>query len=919
MEEIIFEINMETKPTISKAQKFISCDNYVGAYYEDIIKLYEISEDFDLQLKASSQDISPINDIDFNHSYKNLIISATDNYMKLRKLSSNKNLEEICLLNGQEKNVLFSKFNPKLDNILISSGYKNIELWDITKYTNVNYISTNLKAKALKWNASGEYYGYIHDNKEFKINDIDNNILTNDEKYIDNFEFIDNLKYVTFHSNNCIKIWDIRNSISPLKEIKSFDCNYQYKLYDRINNYIYCFDNVPSFKILDLNNCNIIYENLPNEISSIKNIIILDNYYFKQDETTNFIQQEPNEKIDIIKIKNNNKTGKTLLSHSSENIKNKKTLDEYINDIPYKISDIYQFKDFLEIKNDKYYNIKNYMHIPEIKKELITISTQLLPERKKYVEEYLDENHTYKDIYDEYINYIKLIIRDNTNKKLLEKYLKFLKLNEGDLQLKYKNLENYLTEVEFYKVIFNKKEYNENFGLTKIKSEKENLIDYLNELKDAKNINDLNNIKSKIKPVNEYSYFNQPITSENEELSFFKYRMLLYYDIYNNDDKNLIDKLNSQSSLIKTILKKNFLNKENIIKNDAKFNMLIALIISPQDNEYNNYILNLIDSSMCTKEEIKEINSKLLLPENKDILSILNDFSYNLDYICKENILDIILNKNESFIKEDILYNYDYLLTKKEEEIKLNDIKLFLKDIFKKKTFKNIFKLLYNDEELKIINENSFIDDYIDNHLFLIPFKNDGFCGITDRFGFNTYIMFDDEILNNNTNLILDDNFTKALKISRFVIIAFHEFNHYIYSYILHSNNYIKIFFDSPRKKEYKIREGGLLMELILFGQNIQKFNIEQGLYVLNATNYDKTEKQFQKDFINVKNKNLNIGGKFSNFNSLSKNNNFNILKRTVYIKAKPKNFLESDEKRKRYHCVLGRGKLYKTNSFEED
>ena len=80
----------------------------------------------------------------------------------------------------------------------------------------------------------------------------------------------------------------------------------------------------------------------------------MDNYYFKQDETTNFILQEWNGKIDIIKLKNNNKTGKKLLSHSSENIKNKKTLDEYINDIPYKISDIYQFKDFLEIKNDKY-------------------------------------------------------------------------------------------------------------------------------------------------------------------------------------------------------------------------------------------------------------------------------------------------------------------------------------------------------------------------------------------------------------------------------------------------------------------------------------------------------------------------------------------------------------------------------------
>ena len=145
-----------------------------------------------------------------------------------------------------------------------------------------------------------------------------------------------------------------------------------------------------------------------------------------------------------------------------------------------------------------------------------------------------------------------------------------------------------------------------------------------------------------------------------------------------------------------------------------------------------------------------------------------------------------------------------------------------------------------------MIKQDSFIDNFVDNHLFLIPFKSGNNCGLTDRFSCNSYIFFDDDITSNNNSLI-DDKITYALKTSRFIIIALHEFNHYIYSYILHLNNYIHITFDSPRKKELIINEGGILMELILFGEEINKISLEQSIYILDEKNYDKTEKQFQK------------------------------------------------------------------------
>jgi len=69
------------------------------------------------------------------------------------------------------------------------------------------------------------------------------------------------------------------------------------------------------------------------------------------------------------------------------------------------------------------------------------------------------------------------------------------------------------------------------------------------------------------------------------------------------------------------------------------------------------------------------------------------------------------------------LYNYECLLFEKNNDINLSKIKLFLKTILKGNMFKNIYKLLYTNEDFDIISKDEFIDDYIDNHLFYILIK----------------------------------------------------------------------------------------------------------------------------------------------------------------------------------------------------
>ena len=369
---------------------------------------------------------------------------------------------------------------------------------------------------------------------------------------------------------------------------------------------------------------------------------------------------------------------------------------------------------------------------------------------------------------------------------------------------------------------------------------------------------------------------------------FFKIKLILYYAISNFDYTNPDDgenKFNSQKKIIKEILKKKYLENDNIIKNTNKLNWLISLINEPDNDEINEYILNLLDPNTNKEKDINEINKELIKKENEMLLSEINLINENPKNICKNNLIgylhkDIttIINKNTD------LFSYD-------------------KDIFKL-----IFKILYKNEEVEIIKQDSFIDDYVDNHLFLIPYKSNNYCGITDRFSCNSYIFYDSDI-SYITKVNIDDKVKYALKTSRFIAVTLHEFNHYIYSYLLHLNNYIELSFDSPRKKELIINEGGLIMELILFGEEITKINLEQSIFILDEKNYEKTEKQFQKEFIKAKGGNLYIkGSHYSQFNNDIINQKYFEKIRSIAIKAKVKKLDKFKEiYKRRNNCVLGR------------
>ena len=915
-----FDINFQTKKMSFQndiRSMIISNQNYLSYICKDIVDIYNLYQNnFDLKYKTSIYFDNYVNHINFNPNYPQLLLTSLQNSeIKLWQISgSNEKCEEKCVFKGHSNYVQYGLFNPIFDNLIISSDNNNIKLWDITKYINVaNFRQQSIKN--LQWDTTGKYYGFINKNfKGLSINEKkDNETIFSIEEKINDFIFIKEDELLTFN-NNIIKKWNIKQNNN--KPIQTFDikCKSNY-LKDNYFNYLYFLDE-QTIRIFDSFKFNIIKEKNINNFNPFYPIL-LDNYFLKDNTITNILNMK-NNGYDIIKIENEEEV--RLINKKPQ--KTTTDFQEYMKNVIYQISDYSKLLNYNEneiIGTDSLIKSKNYLKIDEIKNELEEIiKKESIFERKKKVEEDIKTEYIVNDIKSEYLFYLKLLIRDNTNKALIKKYLNFLKCNEQQLNtiLEEQYVEKYKDEIKFYEVCFDIKEFKEYFNEIKV-SEEDNLKQFLSKLVKITNEKELINFK--LKEINEFknnSFFNQPINISNKELYYYKNKIILHYDILNNDYYKYYEKFKIKQKLIKQILDKNILENNIIINNEDKFNLLIYLIIYPEDDNINEYLLNLLISNKCNDNDIKDIinktNFKLIISNgNKFLLN--GELKYdNIQYLCKDNFIikydkNIYNNTTNIINNKEELYCFDFLLNNSLSNDSLNKIKKFLKEILKSNVFNKLFKFLYDEKYKDFFNDNDFVNEFIENYFRFIPYKSNNNCGMTDRFSSKSYIFLDEkEILKNLSEKEIKD----ILKIGTIIVITVHEINHNIYSYILHFFNYLNLSFESLRKQKiYDIREGGFYIELILFGKIINEISLEEVLYILNIDNYNKSLTEFQKDFMNLKQEDIKIKGIFSELNKIIERENFenirNISIKTKYVSNHSMKDIKIDVPMRR-NCVLG-------------
>ena len=193
----------------------------------------------------------------------------------------------------------------------------------------------------------------------------------------------------------------------------------------------------------------------------------------------------------------------------------------------------------------------------------------------------------------------------------------------------------------------------------------------INFLKDLSEIEDLDNNFDKIfqyrfkrlKNIDEISFFNQAIDLNNEDLFYYKSKIDLCLNLMtNNDFLKEFDKFNSKQRLLKKLFEKNIFENKEIIKNDDKLNFFMFLIIVPQEDDTNEYDLNLLSSNNFIDnidDVISETKFKKCIIEGKNAITRDETIFYydKLKDLCKDNFIKYFKSKekiNNKYNIEDI-------------------------------------------------------------------------------------------------------------------------------------------------------------------------------------------------------------------------------------------------------------------------
>ena len=855
---------------IKKADKFKANTKFILILINNKIFIfnYETSSLLKETIKINKKN----NYFDFHCNNETILYVCDGTNVAIYEIENQK-VKVLCVIEGHFTDVIYASFDPFKPNIFLTVSENHmIKIYNITDNLSMNIINLDVifdeeinfgceKIGVLTEKNEIIYFEYMNFNKK-NIKKYSENKL-NDIKY---FHFLndDLLIVITSASielvENCNKTQQY-NLITKDEILSTF-----YSTKKKILIIIY-LQEIQGFYINNENQIEKIFifqQSVENHI--IKPIYIKENL-LNQNEICKINQSYSSKIISFSIINNSIKPNNNKLEDNNEKIIIKE-IKKNICDIPL----------LLSINNNDYSSnncskSKKYFEIDEIKKELILIKNRNLLKRKKFVEDSLKQLDEIFEIQKKYIFLLKLLINDNTNKELVKKYLEFLRDNKEELKKIFIDyFEEFEDELDYNSKVLTVEEKNQLYKAT-VESEKDKflkLFDSINGYNKDKN-EDLTKFRNYLKECDNYfendiSFFNMNLNLLNNELFYYRNTNLIKYNL----------------KILYNIIKEKKSNKdiEYLLKLELK---------KIQAN------LNLCKDYIKNSSDLKKINSiiiSFIFCKNNDEFKS----AFNLITLANEDI-NILIKSNDKNIIE-FLNIYEYI------DIKLEKIKQFFKNVLPLECFKSIFLTLYGNDEYYPFQNKEFTDKFVEDsfEVLNIPLEND--LGLTDKFTMKTYFI---PFLSKINTLCLDSE-KKILRNGSFVKTGSHEIGHNFVNIKFFMEN-CQISIETPRKKSIKDSEGGIYVELALFGRALDEINLNEALYILNEKNYEKTFIDFQYGFNNIKIENLKVEGVFGD---LCKN----ILLDQNYINNARSIFITSHlshGKEKKIYCknrndVIGRG-----------
>ena len=823
--------------------------------------------------------------VKFHPNYNRIFLFADKYGLKIYEIKKDKfELEKKIIINEPTQNINIAEFSKTDDKTIATCSQNSIKVWNFKESFNICNILLNDKANIIAMQIYKNFIFYF---------DALESIIT---KYdFITFEKIKEYKVVSpkfiIISEN--KILSIKNFIISIDDNDSKE---ELKISQN------CLNTFHDDKLQLLYLC--YFHKI--DVIDIKTMKIIFTYKDKETMTKFFFFNNISEetKYANFSIYKNDKI-EFYSFCSKDNILKKKIeklliLDEKFWDgvIP-KISDInilkWEFNDKEELEYKKYLNIQdiNDLIYSNCKLTLEEVKSKVPVNIKEF--EKLD-----------YINILKLIVSDNTNKDLIAHYLKFIEKNQADLLSKYNEIDTFESEYENYKMMFEKDELKLRNLREKDIDEKKNFLNLLDKIinLDVKN-NDIlrSEVTNKIKKLN---LFNQPIDLSNTELYWYRNLFIVYFGLnklFRKKKEKLELKLEMMQKTIKRIMDKNIFNKDYIIKNKTLLNSILILIVKPQNDNIVEFNLNLLESADKDYNYNKELKISNLY-QSKQYKN-----AYDLDY---KGINHTLFEPSQSCIKNFVL-NFDKQMNLDENEIKnhnemikyydeiinFNEMKLFLSKIFTSTTIIEAFELLYPKDFSFPFTSQKKAYEFLNKYYHFIPLKITGLAAVTEKFSLEIYYILRhrkiciSEINSREINLLIK----KILYRGSCVKSSCHEINHEFYNiFFKHLNGLIPL--ETPRKKYIKENEGGKNIERLLFGQPLHVLALSQCLYLLNEKNYQKKLSDFRSGFNELKSEDLKIedDSLFKEFNTVLNIKNFDNIKVNSNIRCDDEEDENNDE-----------------------